>query len=94
MKVAVLAGGVGSRLAEETVIRPKRGDGVSDVDLDAPLAFHRGHGEIATLTDVRPPLATAVDINPCKWRKYIPLSGHLIIAPTMLAGRSISTVAA
>ncbi|MPV36587.1 glucose-1-phosphate cytidylyltransferase [Georgenia subflava] len=31
------------------------GDGVSNVDLDALLAFHRSHGRIATLTAVRPP---------------------------------------
>lgn len=31
------------------------GDGVSDVDLDALLAFHRAHGKLATLTTVRPP---------------------------------------
>jgi glucose-1-phosphate cytidylyltransferase len=31
------------------------GDGVSDVDLGALLAFHRQHGRIATLTAVRPP---------------------------------------
>jgi len=31
------------------------GDGVSDIDLDALLTFHRGHGKIATLTAVRPP---------------------------------------
>lgn len=31
------------------------GDGVSDVDLNALLAFHRGHGRLATLTAVRPP---------------------------------------
>jgi glucose-1-phosphate cytidylyltransferase len=31
------------------------GDGVSDVDLGALLAFHRAHGRIATLTAVRPP---------------------------------------
>lgn len=31
------------------------GDGVSDLDLDALLAFHRSHGKIATLTAVRPP---------------------------------------
>ena len=30
-------------------------DGVTDVDLDALLAFHRSHGRIATLTAVRPP---------------------------------------
>jgi glucose-1-phosphate cytidylyltransferase len=31
------------------------GDGVSDVDLDALLAFHRSHGRLATMTAVRPP---------------------------------------
>lgn len=31
------------------------GDGVSDVDLDKLLAFHRTHGKLATLTAVRPP---------------------------------------
>jgi glucose-1-phosphate cytidylyltransferase len=31
------------------------GDGVSNVDLDALLAFHRSHGRIATMTAVRPP---------------------------------------
>ena len=31
------------------------GDGLSDVDLDALLRFHRRHGRLATLTAVRPP---------------------------------------
>ncbi len=31
------------------------GDGVSDVDMNQLLAFHRKHGKIATLTAVRPP---------------------------------------
>jgi len=31
------------------------GDGVSNVDLDDLLAFHRAHGKLATLTAVRPP---------------------------------------
>jgi glucose-1-phosphate cytidylyltransferase len=30
------------------------GDGVSDLDLNALLAFHRHHGKLATLTAVRP----------------------------------------
>ncbi|MDP1773818.1 MAG: glucose-1-phosphate cytidylyltransferase [Methylobacter sp.] len=30
------------------------GDGVSDVDMEALLAFHRAHGKIATVTAVRP----------------------------------------
>jgi glucose-1-phosphate cytidylyltransferase len=31
------------------------GDGVSNIDLDQLLAFHRAHGRIATVTAVRPP---------------------------------------
>ncbi len=31
------------------------GDGVSDIDLDALLGFHRSHGKLATMTAVRPP---------------------------------------
>ncbi|MDX2194665.1 MAG: glucose-1-phosphate cytidylyltransferase [Gemmatimonadales bacterium] len=31
------------------------GDGLSDVDLHALVAFHRAHGKLATLTAVRPP---------------------------------------
>ncbi len=31
------------------------GDGVSDVDIDKLLAFHRSHGKILTVTGVRPP---------------------------------------
>jgi len=31
------------------------GDGVSNVDLKALLAFHRAHGKLATVTAVRPP---------------------------------------
>ena len=31
------------------------GDGLSDIDLDELLAFHRSHGKLATVTAVRPP---------------------------------------
>jgi glucose-1-phosphate cytidylyltransferase len=31
------------------------GDGVSDIDLQALLRFHRSHGKLATVTAVRPP---------------------------------------
>lgn len=31
------------------------GDGISDVDLNALLDFHRSHGRLATMTAVRPP---------------------------------------
>ena len=36
-------------------VRQFWGDGVSDVDLRALLAFHRSHGKLATVTAVRPP---------------------------------------
>jgi glucose-1-phosphate cytidylyltransferase len=35
-------------------------DGVADIDLDALLDFHRGHGALATLTVVRPQLQFGV----------------------------------
>ncbi len=41
-------------LGEETFMLTW-GDGVADVDLDALLKFHRGHGRLATMTAVRPP---------------------------------------
>ncbi|MGH9153112.1 MAG: glucose-1-phosphate cytidylyltransferase [Acidimicrobiales bacterium] len=41
-------------LGEETFMLTW-GDGVSTVDLDALLAFHRSHGRLATVTAVRPP---------------------------------------
>jgi glucose-1-phosphate cytidylyltransferase len=31
------------------------GDGVADVDVTASVAFHRGHGKLATVTAVQPP---------------------------------------
>jgi glucose-1-phosphate cytidylyltransferase len=31
------------------------GDGLADIDLAALVAFHRGHGRLATVTGVRPP---------------------------------------
>ncbi|TIQ52172.1 MAG: glucose-1-phosphate cytidylyltransferase, partial [Mesorhizobium sp.] len=31
------------------------GDGVSDVNLDKLIAFHKSHGKLATMTAVRPP---------------------------------------
>ncbi|MBW2514728.1 MAG: glucose-1-phosphate cytidylyltransferase [Deltaproteobacteria bacterium] len=40
-------------LGEETFMMTW-GDGVSDVDLDKLLAFHKSHGKIATMTAVRP----------------------------------------
>lgn len=42
------------RLGHETFMLTW-GDGVSNVDLHALLAFHRSHGRLATMTAVRPP---------------------------------------
>lgn len=56
--VATLTGGRIKRLApfvgKETFMLTW-GDGVSNVDLDKLLAFHRSHGKLATVTAVRPP---------------------------------------
>jgi glucose-1-phosphate cytidylyltransferase len=41
-------------LGEETFLATY-GDGVSDVDLGALVAFHKSHGRLVTLTAVRPP---------------------------------------
>ncbi len=40
---------------ENTTFMLTWGDGVSDVNLNALLAFHRSHGKLATVTAVRPP---------------------------------------
>ena len=51
-------GGRIKRLApylQDGTFRLTWGDGVSTVDLDELLAFHRSHGKLATLTAVRPP---------------------------------------
>lgn len=45
---------VANRVAHGTFMMTY-GDGVSDVNLDALLAFHRAHGKLATMTAVRPP---------------------------------------
>ncbi len=56
--LGTLTGGRIKRLAEylgnETFMLTW-GDGVSDVDLDDLLKFHRSHGKLATVTAVRPP---------------------------------------
>jgi glucose-1-phosphate cytidylyltransferase len=45
---------LGSHLGEGTFMLTW-GDGVSDIDIDALLRFHRSHGRLATMTAVRPP---------------------------------------
>jgi len=56
--VATLTGGRIKRLAPylgDGTFMLTWGDGVSNVDLEELLAFHRSHGRLATLTAVRPP---------------------------------------
>jgi len=48
------------------------GDGVSDVDLKALAAFHRGHGREATVTAVAPPgRYGALEINEGRVERFI-----------------------
>lgn len=46
---------VGDYLKDEDMFCFTYGDGVSDVDISASIAFHRDHGQLATVTAVRPP---------------------------------------
>jgi glucose-1-phosphate cytidylyltransferase len=41
-------------VADEEVFALTYGDGVSDIDLTAELAFHKSHGKLATVAAVRP----------------------------------------
>jgi glucose-1-phosphate cytidylyltransferase len=42
-------------LANEDAFCFTYGDGVADIDITAQIAFHRGHGRLATVTAVQPP---------------------------------------
>ena len=56
--LATLTGGRIRRLAGligKQTFMVTYGDGVSDVDIGALVAYHRGHGKLATVTAVRPP---------------------------------------
>jgi glucose-1-phosphate cytidylyltransferase len=56
--IATLTGGRIKRLApflDHSTFMLTWGDGVATVDLRKLLAFHRGHGKLATVTAVRPP---------------------------------------
>ena len=46
---------VGSYLEREEMFCFTYGDGVSDIDVTAELAFHRSHGKLATVAAVQPP---------------------------------------
>jgi len=53
-----LTGGRVKRLRDylgESTFMLTWGDGVSDIDIDALIEFHRSHGKLATITAVRPP---------------------------------------
>ena len=46
---------VADYLEEESEFCMTYGDGLSDVDISATIAFHRKHGRLATITAVKPP---------------------------------------
>jgi glucose-1-phosphate cytidylyltransferase len=46
---------VASYLKDETCFCFTYGDGLSDVDVEGSIAFHRKHGKLATVTAVQPP---------------------------------------
>ena len=48
------------RLADEQLFCATYADGVADIDLDALLAFHAGHGALASMTVVKPRLPFGV----------------------------------
>jgi glucose-1-phosphate cytidylyltransferase len=50
---------LGGRLTDETFCATYA-DGVADIDLDAQLSFHQGHGALATVTVVQPHLQWGV----------------------------------
>jgi glucose-1-phosphate cytidylyltransferase len=51
---------LGEQLAGEERFCATYADGLADIDLGALLAFHRGHGALATMTVVRPELQFGV----------------------------------
>jgi glucose-1-phosphate cytidylyltransferase len=48
-------GRVASYVADEEAFCFTYGDGVSDIDITAAIAFHKAHGKLATVTAVQPP---------------------------------------
>ncbi len=46
---------VAAYLKDEEAFCYTYGDGVSDVDISASIAFHKAHGKLATITAVQPP---------------------------------------
>jgi glucose-1-phosphate cytidylyltransferase len=46
---------VGAHVEKEEAFCFTYGDGLSDLDIGAEIAFHRAHGKIATVTAVQPP---------------------------------------
>lgn len=67
----------GARYVEGPTFFATYGDGLSDIDLDELLAFHRSHGKLATVLAVQPParfgeLALDGDQVANFWEKPIP----------------------
>lgn len=55
------------------------GDGVSDIDVNSVLDFHRSHGRLATVTAVRPPArfgGLAIENGQVKWFQEKPQVGE------------------
>lgn len=53
MKVTILAGGLGTRLSEQTSVKPK--PGISNINLVHLLDFHNQQQKLVRMTAVRPP---------------------------------------
>lgn len=63
---------VASYLRDEEAFCFTYGDGVSDIDISAQIAFHRAHGKLATVTAVQPPgRYGALDIDGSSVRGFI-----------------------
>lgn len=63
---------VASYLRDEEAFCFTYGDGVSDIDISAQIAFHRTHGRLATVTAVQPPgRYGALDIDGASVRGFI-----------------------
>ena len=61
------------------------GDGVADVNIDALVKFHRGHGLDATLTAVVPPAASAPSCSTATASRILPRSRRATAATSMAA---------
>lgn len=70
------------------------GDGVSDVDIDALIAFHKSHGKLLTVTGVQPPgrfgeLTVAADNAVTGFNEKPQVSGGLISGGYFVCSRDV-----